>query len=162
MHGQSCPTLCSPVDCHPPGSSVHGVLQARILERVTISTPLGNLPNPGVKPVSLALAGRFFYHWATYFWFNPYYFHYSEFLCMKLINFKSRELVGTLKHRLMKNCVSSNRSNYVLSLISTFSMWWRSEKNLNISSCFFLECCNACSLSKGMFNKTCFVSLEKE
>ena len=29
---QSCPTLCDPVDCSPPGSSVHGILQARILE----------------------------------------------------------------------------------------------------------------------------------
>ena len=29
---QSCPTLCDPVDCSLPGSSVHGILQARILE----------------------------------------------------------------------------------------------------------------------------------
>ena len=29
---QSCPTYCNPVDCSPPGSSVHGILQARILE----------------------------------------------------------------------------------------------------------------------------------
>ena len=34
---QSCPTLCNPVDCSPPGSSVHGILQARILEWVAIS-----------------------------------------------------------------------------------------------------------------------------
>ena len=34
---QSCPTLCDPVDCSPPGSSFHGILQARILERVAIS-----------------------------------------------------------------------------------------------------------------------------
>ena len=31
---QSCPTLCDPVDCSPPGSSVHGILQARMLEWV--------------------------------------------------------------------------------------------------------------------------------
>ena len=29
---QSCPTFCDPMDCSPPGSSVHGILQARILE----------------------------------------------------------------------------------------------------------------------------------
>ena len=29
---QSCPTLCDPMDCSPPGSSVHGVFQARVLE----------------------------------------------------------------------------------------------------------------------------------
>ena len=35
---QSCPALCDPVDCSPPGSSVHGSLQARILEWVAISS----------------------------------------------------------------------------------------------------------------------------
>ena len=34
---QSCPTLCDPVDYSPPGSSIHGILQARILEWVAIS-----------------------------------------------------------------------------------------------------------------------------
>ena len=34
---QSCPTLCDPVDCSPPGSSIHGILQARTLEWVAIS-----------------------------------------------------------------------------------------------------------------------------
>ena len=34
---QSCPTLCNPVDCSLPGSSIHGILQARILEWVAIS-----------------------------------------------------------------------------------------------------------------------------
>ena len=33
---QSCPTLCNPTDCSPPGSSVHGILQARILEWIAI------------------------------------------------------------------------------------------------------------------------------
>ena len=34
---QLCPTLCDPVDCSPPGSSVRGIVQARILEWVAIS-----------------------------------------------------------------------------------------------------------------------------
>ena len=34
---QSCLTLCDPVDCSPPGSSIHGIHQARILEWVAIS-----------------------------------------------------------------------------------------------------------------------------
>ena len=62
MHAQSYPTLCDPVDCSPPGSSLHGISQARILERFPFST-LGDLPNPGIKPsspVSPTLAGRFF------------------------------------------------------------------------------------------------------
>ena len=39
---QSCPTLCNPVDYSPPGSSVYGMLQARILEWVAISFPRGS------------------------------------------------------------------------------------------------------------------------
>ena len=39
---QSCPTLCNPVDCSLPGSSVHGILQTRILERVAISFSRGS------------------------------------------------------------------------------------------------------------------------
>ena len=35
---QLCPTLCSPIDCSPPGSSVHGILQARILEWAAMSS----------------------------------------------------------------------------------------------------------------------------
>ena len=43
--------------CNPPGSSVCGISQARILERIINS---GALPNPGIKPASPALAGGFF------------------------------------------------------------------------------------------------------
>ena len=41
-----------PMNCTPPGSSVHGILQARILEWVLCSPP-GDLPDPGIEPVSL-------------------------------------------------------------------------------------------------------------
>ena len=51
---QSCLTLCNPMDCSTPGSSVHGILQAGILEWVAVPSP-GNLPNPGIKPGSSTL-----------------------------------------------------------------------------------------------------------
>ena len=51
---QSCPTLCDPMGCSPPGSSVHGILQARILEWVAIPFSR-DLPDPGIKPVSPSL-----------------------------------------------------------------------------------------------------------
>ena len=44
--------LCDPMDCSP-GSSVHGILQARILEWIAISSP-GDLPDPGIEPGSPA------------------------------------------------------------------------------------------------------------
>ena len=54
--------LCDPVDCSPPDSSVHGILQARRLEWVAISSSR-DLLDPGTEPVSLtspALLSRFF------------------------------------------------------------------------------------------------------
>jgi len=41
---QSCLTLCDPLDCNLPGSSIHGIFQAKILEWVTISFSVKNLP----------------------------------------------------------------------------------------------------------------------
>ena len=52
-------TLCNCMDWSPPGSSVHGIFQARILEWVAISSS-GDVPNPGMEPASPALAGWFF------------------------------------------------------------------------------------------------------
>ena len=51
---QLCPTLWDPVDCSPPGSSVHGILQARTLVWVAIPFS-GDLPDPEVEPGSSAL-----------------------------------------------------------------------------------------------------------
>ena len=45
---------CDPIDCSLPGSSVHGILQARIMEWVAISSP-GDLPDPGIELRSPAL-----------------------------------------------------------------------------------------------------------
>ena len=41
LNAQSCPTLCDPMNCSLPGSSVHGIFQARVLERVAISFSRG-------------------------------------------------------------------------------------------------------------------------
>ena len=48
------------MDCSLPGSSVHGISQARMLEWVAISFSWGDLPDQGIEPTSPALAGRFF------------------------------------------------------------------------------------------------------
>ena len=56
---KSCLSLCDPTDCSPPGSSVHGILQARILERVAIPFSRGSSPPRNQTWVS-CIAGRFF------------------------------------------------------------------------------------------------------
>ena len=65
---QSCLTLCDPIDCSPPGSSVHGVLQARRLERVAMPSSRGSSwpRDPTESLRSPALAGRFFTTSATW------------------------------------------------------------------------------------------------
>ena len=76
---QSCPTLCNSMDCSPPGSSVHGILQARILKWVAIPSSRGSsqprdqthLSHISWSPAS---AGRFFATGATWdfvIWFYP-------------------------------------------------------------------------------------------
>ena len=60
----SCVWLSDTMDCSPPGSSVQGILQARILEWVAIPFSR-DFPEPGIEPRSPALAGRFFTIWVT-------------------------------------------------------------------------------------------------
>ena len=60
---QSCPTPCDPVDCSPPGSSVHGILWARILEWVAILFSRGSSWSRDWTQVS-RIAGRSFTVWA--------------------------------------------------------------------------------------------------
>ena len=60
---QSHLTLCNPVDCSLPGSSIHRIFQARVLEWIAISFSsgrLGSFPNPGIKPGSPNIVGRCF------------------------------------------------------------------------------------------------------
>ena len=67
---QSCPTLCDPMDCRPPGSSVHGNLQARILKWVAISySRRSSWPRDWTWVLHIAAfsltAGRCFTVWVT-------------------------------------------------------------------------------------------------
>ena len=62
---RSCPTLCDPVDCRPPGSSIHGLLQARMLAWVAVSFSRGSSQPRDQIPVSCT-SGIFFTVWATF------------------------------------------------------------------------------------------------
>ena len=61
---QLCPTLCDSVDCIPPGSSVHGILQARILEWVAMPSSRG-FSWPRDQTCISCISCRFFTVWAT-------------------------------------------------------------------------------------------------
>ena len=61
---QLCLTLCDPMDCSPPGSSVHGILQARILEWVAISFYRGSFWPRDQTRVSY-IGRQILFHWTT-------------------------------------------------------------------------------------------------
>ena len=61
---QSCPTLCYPVECSPPGSSVYGIFHARILEWVAVSFSRGS-SQPRDRTQVSCITGRCFNLWAT-------------------------------------------------------------------------------------------------
>ena len=68
------------MDCSSPGSSVHEIFQARLLEWLPLPNP-GDLPDSGIEPTSLvspALAGRFFTT-STIFWLPCNIFHIGEY-----------------------------------------------------------------------------------
>ena len=72
MHAKSlqlCLTLCNPMGCSLPGSSVQGILQARILEWVAMPSSRESFSDPGIEPRPLrspALTGMFFTTSATW------------------------------------------------------------------------------------------------
>ena len=70
-----CPTLCDTMDSSLPGSSLHGILQARILEWVAMPSSRGS-PKPGTEPgspafqvESLPLSRRYILHCIKCFWY---------------------------------------------------------------------------------------------
>ena len=65
VHAQSHLTLCNPMNCSPPGSSVHGILQARILEWVAMPSSRGS-SRPGDRTYISCIVRQIPYHWATW------------------------------------------------------------------------------------------------
>ena len=73
---QLCPTLCNPTDCSLPGSSIHGIFQARVLKWVSISFSRGS-SQPRDRTQISHIVGRCFTIWATgevFFFFTSYHF----------------------------------------------------------------------------------------
>ena len=88
IHAQVCPSLCDPSDWSPPGSFVHGISQARVLEWVAISYSRGCRDQTCISCV-FCFGRRIVYRWAT--WEAPWYMMLSTFsyaylyLCIYII-----------------------------------------------------------------------------
>ena len=86
---QSCPTLLDPMDCSPPGSSVHGILQARTLEWVAMPSSRGSSQPKDQTQVS-QIAGGFFTIWATRE--SQVNVFYIVYLCDFIVTVKTKEV----------------------------------------------------------------------
>ena len=71
LAAKSCPTLSRSIDCNPPDSSVHGILQARVLEWVAMPFSRGS-SRPRDRTLVPYVAVRFFTGWATWEALNSY------------------------------------------------------------------------------------------
>ena len=79
VHAQLCPTLCNPMDCNQPGSSVHGIFQTRILEWVAVSSFRLSSPPRDLTyvPCISWIDRQVLYHWTT--WEAIYIFGFGIF-----------------------------------------------------------------------------------
>ena len=90
---QSCPTLCDPMDCSLPGSSVHGILQARILEWASIPFSRGS-SQPRARTQVFCITSRFFTIWVTSEAQERYKGISKPFLSLVLSSWHVRSFVG--------------------------------------------------------------------
>ena len=103
---QSCLTLCDPMDCGPPSSSIYGILQARILKWASCPPP-EDLPDPWIEPAFLTcpvLAGRFFatgtiWEAHTQTWSRPDLAHYFLWLSGYFSDVSFRHRIPSCKRR---------------------------------------------------------------
>ena len=112
---KSCLALCDPIDCSQPDSSVHGLLQARILEWVAISFSRGS-SRPRDQTWVSCTAGRFFTVWVT-----REYLTLSKLLCWS--PFLGPELRGRHLHLCSleeEECVGKRRGR-IHSIVIGFS-----------------------------------------
>ena len=95
---QSCPTLCNPMNCSLPRSSVHGIFQTRVLEWVAISFHMGSSQPRDQTQVS-RIAGRCFTIWATreaHLMYQEVYYSNVKASCMCTCGAKSPQSCPTL------------------------------------------------------------------
>ena len=148
-----CPTLCNPMDCSPPGSSVHGISQARIMEWVSISSPRGSSWPRDWTHIS-CIDRQILFHWATreslllkltdYTSFSlPYLDYYSFFWPLwPSPPFKMSSLIKWLPHSSL-GTIATLSSIYYASLFGYFT---KSAKSRTPTMFIFVDLLILCTL----------------
>ena len=136
---QLCLTLCNLVDCSRPGSSVHGISQARILEWVAISFSRGSSRSWGRIPIS-CIGMHVLYHWAT-----------KEGHVKLLRSIKSRHWCSVNKKRFLFSLIHINASKWCLWYLVNTDICWRFLKIIIgtiywvLTTCHWSGCCHILS-----------------
>ena len=139
VHAQLCPTLCDPMDCSPPGSSVHGILQTRILEWVAMPLSKESSWSRDQSHISCVscIAGRFFtwqakmHSFSFQFLSQTYFKSYKTFL---LTLFEGKETCCSTDFRLGAACPLPGRGRpgpcrpHTSILIENRAAWGRNQK----------------------------------
>ena len=125
---QSCLTFCDTMDCSSPGSSVHGILQARILEWVAIPFHRGSSWPRDWTTIS-CVAGRFFTVLASFNQtrkvFRHYFFMFFLFFLSSPLRTPITYRLGTLKFsHSWPTLYSLSLTLACLSILEFFSLWW--------------------------------------
>ena len=119
---QLCPTLCNPMDCSLPGSSVHGIFQARVLEWIAISFSRGSsLPRDRTR-VS-RIVDRRFTVWATR--------EYSGLISFRMDWLDLLAVQGTLKSLLQHHCSKASifrcSAFFIVPAVTSIHDYWRNH-----------------------------------
>ena len=141
VHVQSCLTLCDPMDCSPPGSSAHGILQAGILEWVAMPSSKGSSrPRDPIHVSQVHCLGRqVLYYWATWETWTPQIFFIPlVFYLLRSLSSKRCKERGFSTPRW--NFSDSGVLNMVENIFKNQKQWWKTRKHplsLNsLKTCF--------------------------
>ena len=113
VHAQSCSTLCDLIDCSPPGSSVHWIFQARLLEWVALSSSRGSSWSMDQIHLLYLLLGRqILYHCTT---FSTRHLILCPYSNRKTTQIRRVFFEHILKHRLINS--QTNKTNILLHVL---------------------------------------------
>ena len=164
---QSCPTVCDPTDCSPPGSSVHGILQVRILPFLLQGIFLTQGSNPGLlhcKQILYHLSHqrRGFYSILYFLVFTSLVFHIktksSDDFCIHFISFTYKTAISHSSKIRIRNTYSQLSQNAAAAAAAVASVvsdslrpqrwqptrlprpWESPGKNTGVACHFLLQC----------------------
>ena len=138
---QSCPTLCDPMNCSLPGSSVHGIFQTRVLEWVAISFSRRSSQPRDWTQIS-CIVGRCFTIWATReVWSWPIYLESKAIhSCVFYSTSWGPWVCKHLKYLSNQNCVKVKVSKSCLTLCDPMDCPWNSlGQNTRVGSLSILQ-----------------------